>query len=88
MNNDEIGGTCNMQGEMRNSYKILLGKYGRKSSLGRPRNRCENQVRLDLKEIGWEGVALINLTQDTDRGLDFEHSNEPVGSIKGGEFLD
>jgi hypothetical protein len=37
-----------------------------KRLLGRPRRRREDNIRLDLGEIGWEGVGWINLTQDRD----------------------
>jgi hypothetical protein len=37
--------------EMKNSYKILVGKPEGKRSLVRPRCRCENNIRMDLKEI-------------------------------------
>jgi hypothetical protein len=35
-------------------YKILVGKPERKSPLGRPRSRWENNIRMDLREVGWE----------------------------------
>jgi hypothetical protein len=34
-------------------YKVLVGKVEGKSPLGRPRRRCENGNKMDLKEIGW-----------------------------------
>jgi hypothetical protein len=43
-------------GQMRNSYKILVAKSEGKTLLGRPRHRWEDSIRIDLKEIGWEGV--------------------------------
>jgi hypothetical protein len=36
--------------------KSLVGKLEGKRSLGRPRRRLENNIRMDLREIGWEGV--------------------------------
>jgi hypothetical protein len=42
--------------EMRNSYNILVGKPEGKRPLGRPRNRCEDNIRMDLREILWEAV--------------------------------
>jgi hypothetical protein len=44
--------------EMRNAYKILAGKpvgY-RYRPLRKPTRRCEGNIRMDLREIGWEGV--------------------------------
>jgi hypothetical protein len=37
---------------MRNEYSILVGKSGRKRPLGRPERRWEDNIRMDLKEIG------------------------------------
>jgi hypothetical protein len=54
--------------EMRNSFSILVGKSEGKRPLGRTRNRWENKIRIDLKEVGWEGVDWINLTQNRDQG--------------------
>jgi hypothetical protein len=53
-------------GELRNAYKILAGKPEGKRRLGRPRRRWED-IRTDLREIGWEGVDWLNLTQDRDQ---------------------
>jgi hypothetical protein len=44
--------------EMRNSYKILVRKREEKRPLGRPRRRWENNIRMGLKEIEWEGMAV------------------------------
>jgi hypothetical protein len=49
-------------GEMRNAYNILSGKPEGNRPLGRPRHRWEDNIRMDLKEIGWEGVNWIHLT--------------------------
>jgi hypothetical protein len=39
-------------GTMRNAYKILVGKREGNTSLGRPRRRCEGNIRMDLRETG------------------------------------
>jgi len=54
-----------------------------------PRSRLENNIKEDLKEIGYEGVNWINLVQDRDqwRGA-CEHDNEPSGSMNCCEFFD
>jgi hypothetical protein len=39
-----------------NTYKILIGKTDEKRPLRRPRYRCEDNIKMDLKEIGREGV--------------------------------
>jgi hypothetical protein len=42
-------------GEMRNAYKILVGKSEGKRPFERRRRRWEDNIRMDLTEIGWEG---------------------------------
>jgi hypothetical protein len=46
---------------MRNAYKILVGKPKEKRPLGRPRYRCEDNIRMDLREIEVEGVDRMHL---------------------------
>jgi hypothetical protein len=43
-------------GDMRNVYIILVRKLNRKKPLGRPVHRWEDNIRMDLREIGWEIV--------------------------------
>jgi len=43
-------------GDMRNVYRILVAKPEEKRPLGKSRHRLEDNVRMDLKETGWEGV--------------------------------
>jgi hypothetical protein len=52
--------------EERNVYRVLVGKPEGKRSLGRPRHRWEDGIRMDLK-IGWGGIECIQLAQDRDR---------------------
>jgi hypothetical protein len=54
-------------GEGRNVYRVLVGKPEGKRPLGRPRRRWEDGIRMDLEEIGCEGVEWIQLAQDRDR---------------------
>jgi hypothetical protein len=42
-------------GEKRNAYRILVGKPERKRPLERPRRRWEDNIKMDLREIGWVG---------------------------------
>jgi hypothetical protein len=65
-------------GEMKNTYSILVGKLEGTRSLGRPRNRWEDNIRIGLKGLAW-----IHLAQDRD------HWRAVVNTVtKGGEFLD
>jgi hypothetical protein len=56
-------------GEGRNVYRVLVGKPEGKRPLERPRRRWEDGIKMDLTEIGWEGVEWIHLAQDRDRWL-------------------
>jgi hypothetical protein len=52
---------------LRNAYRILLGKPEGKKLLGRPRRRWVDNIKMDLREIGWDGVELIDMAQDRDQ---------------------
>jgi hypothetical protein len=54
-------------GEESEGYNVLVGKPEGRRSLGRPRRRWEDGIRMDLREIGWVGVEWIQLAQDRDR---------------------
>jgi hypothetical protein len=51
-------------GKMRNAYITLVGKTAGKIPLGRPRRRWEDNIRMDIRELGWEGVDWIHMAQD------------------------
>jgi len=51
-------------GEGRGSYRILVGRPEGKKLLGRPRPRWEDNIKLDLREIGIDGANWIQLVQD------------------------
>jgi hypothetical protein len=44
--------------ELRNAYKILVGKPEGKKPLGRPKRRREGNIKMDLREIGIGGCRL------------------------------
>jgi hypothetical protein len=54
-------------GEKRNDYRILVGKPEGKRPLERPRRRWEDNIRMDLREIGWGCMDWIDQTQDRDQ---------------------
>jgi hypothetical protein len=51
-------------GEMRNAYKIVVGKPEGKGPLRIYRHEWEDNIRMDLEEIGREDVDWVHLTQD------------------------
>jgi hypothetical protein len=53
----------------RNAYRILVGKPREKKPLGRPRHRWEDNIRMDLKNIGQNCVVWIDVPQDRGKWL-------------------
>jgi hypothetical protein len=64
---DNMGRACNGHGKMRNIYKIVVGKSEEELSLRRSRRIWEDNIRMDLRKIGWEGVNWIHLGQGKDQ---------------------
>jgi hypothetical protein len=58
---------CRTNGEKRNAYTVLVGKPEGKRPLVRPRRRGVNNIKMDLREIGWVGMDWIDLAQDRDQ---------------------
>jgi hypothetical protein len=54
-------------GEKINAYRILVGKPEGKRPLGRPRRRWVVNIKIDLREIGLDGVNWIDMAQDRDQ---------------------
>ncbi|KAJ4450634.1 hypothetical protein ANN_02063 [Periplaneta americana] len=54
-------------GESRNAYRVLVGRPEGKRPLGRPRRRWEDDIKMDLREVGCDDREWINLAQDRDR---------------------
>jgi len=54
-------------GERRGVYRVWVGKLERKILLGRPRHSWEDNIKMDLKEVGCGGMDWIELAQDRDR---------------------
>jgi hypothetical protein len=60
-----LGGTCGTHGgEGRGVFRVLVGRPESKNSLGRPRYRLEDNIKMDLREIGIDGANWIRLAQD------------------------
>ncbi|KAJ4432232.1 hypothetical protein ANN_20848 [Periplaneta americana] len=75
-------------GESRNAYRVVVGRPEGKRPLGRPRRRWEDNIKMDLREVGYDDRDWINLAQDRDQwrayvreaiNLRFRH---PVGEIE------
>jgi hypothetical protein len=53
-------------GEKRNAYGIFVGKPEGKEPPVRPRRRWEDNIKIGLRETGWDGMEYIYLAQDRD----------------------
>ena len=62
-----MGGACTTYGKSRGVYRVLLGKSGGNRPLGRPRCRWEDNIKMDLQEVGCGAMAWIEVAQDGDR---------------------
>jgi hypothetical protein len=56
-------------GEKRNACRILVGKSEGKRPLGRPRRRWVDNIKMDLREIGLDGMDWIWIRIGTSGGL-------------------
>jgi 3-oxoacyl-ACP reductase-like protein len=54
-------------GARRDTYEVLVGKLEVRIPLGRPRCRWENNIKMDLRLVGWVGMDWVDLVQDRDR---------------------
>jgi hypothetical protein len=54
-------------GEKRDGYRVLMGKREGKRPLGRSRSRWEDNIKIDLEEVGCGGVDWIELTENRDK---------------------
>jgi hypothetical protein len=64
---NEIGRACSTYGEGRGAYRILVGKPEGKRPLWRPRQRWEDNSKVDLQEAGlgaWTGLIWLRIRTD------------------------
>jgi hypothetical protein len=62
-----MSGACITYGERRRVYRVVVGKCEGKWPLGRPRRGWEDNIKIDLQEVGCEGMDCIDLAQDRDK---------------------
>ena len=74
-------------GEGRVVYRVLVGKPEGKRTLGRPRRRLEDNIKMDLQENGGSCGEWMELVQDRDRWRALVSGKEPSGSKNAGNFL-
>jgi hypothetical protein len=60
-------GHAERMGATRNAHKVLVGKPEGRRPLGRPRRRWVDNIKIDLGEIGWDGMDWIKMAQDRDQ---------------------
>jgi hypothetical protein len=56
-----MGRARSINGEKRNAYRIVVGKPEGKTPLGRPRRRWVDNIKIDVREIEWDGMDWIDL---------------------------
>ena len=64
---NEMGRACASMEEGRGVHKVLVGKPEGKRSLERPRCRCEDNIKMDLKEVRRGCGDWMEFAQNTDR---------------------
>jgi hypothetical protein len=75
-------------GERRGAYRALVGKPEGRRPLGRPRRRWEDNIKMDLREVGC-GRRLDRSGSGQGQVVgSCVYGDEPSGSLKSGEFLE
>jgi hypothetical protein len=74
-------------GDKMNAYRILVGNPEGNRPQRRPKSRWVDNIKMDLREIGWDGMDWIDLAQAREQGS-CERDSELSGSIKLWEVLD
>jgi hypothetical protein len=62
-----MGGPCSADREERGVYRVLVGKPEGKRSMGRPRRRWKDNIRMDIQEVECGGMDWIGLAEDRGR---------------------
>jgi hypothetical protein len=74
-------------GESRGVYRVLVGKPKEKRPLGRPRRRWEDNIKVDLQEVGCRDTDWIELAQDRDRWRALLNAVMNLWGFHGGNFF-
>jgi hypothetical protein len=86
---NEMGKYVAHLGDRRDAYKVLVGRPEVKRPIGRPTCRWEDNIKMDLQEVGWGGMDWMDLAQERCSVVGTcECGNEHSGSIKCKEFPD
>jgi hypothetical protein len=64
---EELQNSSNIKSIYHHKNLVLMGKPELKRPLGRHRRKWEDNIKIDLREVGWVGIDWIDLTQDTDQ---------------------
>ena len=56
-----MGGACSACGGERGVYRVLVGTSDGKRPIGRLKRRWEDNIKMDLQEVGWEVMDWIDL---------------------------
>jgi len=62
-----MGRACSTVWTKKGVYRVLVGKPAVKRQLGKHRRRWEDNIKMDLQEVGYRGVDWIELAQDRNR---------------------
>jgi len=60
-------GYTTRMGDRRGAYRVSVEKADGRRTRGRPRLRWEDNIKMDLQEMGWPGMGVIDLAQDRGR---------------------
>jgi hypothetical protein len=64
-----MGRACSTNGEKRNAYRILVGKSEGKRAQGGRKRRWVNNIKMDLREMRWDGLDRSGSDRDQWRAL-------------------
>jgi hypothetical protein len=75
-------------GDRRGSYRVFVGRANGKRPLGRPYSIWDDNIKMNLQEVGWGDMDWFDLAQDRDRWRARVNAElNSLGSRKCGEFL-